>query len=220
MWAADELLNLDLSLVQKYVPYPSNAQIIEDLIGNITLYPNVLPTTVKEQQLFLAISAAYYKQQGLTLKQSEFSLPEKIRAYATNTLQGCLTLVLSINIPKISIISGNDQLTVCVITILNPHSSILVDSGLSTKQRIDIHKPDLTVIPLSRPVQCIIHSYQGNSELPEDKPIDIPNTANILLINAFSPQNFITLPPATSKKKLNEWFKLSIFKSLEPKSSL
>lgn len=203
MWTQEELDTINISLAQKLVPFPTNSQQIEDTLGNLTLCPEAIPVTETERLILSAITMAFYISQKSEITIQEVDIPSKIEYYSSTSLEAILLLSISSILPSICVITTKSA---DKIFYINPQlllsKSLILDTGLTTKQLIKPKMNDFVIIPIKRASRL---QYVDIKESKTLKSIEIPDRVSSIVISTIS-SNFVDQPLHTTKQKMKTWF--------------
>lgn len=214
MWSLQEIESLLPTSVQKRLPFTYSATDISNFIGNLSITPEIIPTTLRNKFLIQAIVRETIIAKRTSEPSQECVVPQEIMKYATTPEEAILMTIDSIIFPDFCTIKQEGiEKPLCTVVQIHSiekklHGICVCDFGLTEKQTIHLESQKLIRIPVPQThvLKIILTLSVGNSSVKQNIPIEIPNSMFGLMIDTRDPDILISSSLVQAKALVSSWF--------------
>jgi hypothetical protein len=212
MWDPQDIKNISPTAIQKRIPFAHSITDISNFIGNFTLNPEIIPTTIRNKYIIQALIRELILLKKHIIMDSEFNLTPEILKYSTCDEESVLISMDSLQLPDVCTIV-KDKESLCTVIQLHPVNRILrgiciVDYGLTEKQTIYLDPQKLIRVPTvaQQDLKVIFSLTNGQTSRDQSKPLIVAPSKFGLIIDTRDGDVLVQSSVAQSKKFISSWY--------------
>jgi len=215
MWSNKELEYLQPESVQKRIPFAASRADVSNFIGNMSLNPNLIPTTLRSKYILQAITRELIISKKIKLTDKTVIIPEEITSICSSPKEMALLTLDSLKLPDFCDLKQSEKSDILATLIqIHPSSRIvkglgIIDFELSEKQSIHFTSQQLILIPVPQlnTLTITIALTQGDTRVGQRIPIKIPKSILGLIIDTRDTDILINSQVASAKELVGSWMK-------------
>jgi hypothetical protein len=211
MWDINKIADISPLAIQKRLPFAASISEVHNFIGNFTLTPSALPTTIRSKFLMQALIKELLIVEKTVYKEGKVLVPDYIKRISASPVESCLMMLDGTVMSDYTVIQDNNEdIAVCI--QIHPHQQTItgtcsLDFGLNEKQSIHLKSQRLLHIPTptAQPLHIILDIQQGITACRKNVALHIPYTPVGLIIDTRDNDILIKSTIEKSKEYILDW---------------
>ncbi len=211
MWDINKIADISPLAIQKRLPFAASTSEVHNFIGNFTLTPSALPTTIRSKFIMQALLKELLIAEKTNYAEGKVTIPEYIKRVSASPVESCLMMLDGTVLADYTLIQDNNKDIAVSIQIHPSHESIAgtctLDFGLNEKQSIHLKSQRLLHIPTptAQSLHITLDIQQGITACRQNVALHIPHTPVGLIIDTRDNDILIKSTIEKSKEYILDW---------------